>query len=100
MEQTDLAGILPLLGIVALGAFWLGRASAGAGGGASDDLMQRQMETEQLFSSMSPAAQADIDALVAAGKYLEAIKRVRTETGAGLKQSKDLVDHRKKQIGA
>jgi hypothetical protein len=100
MEQTDLAGILPLLGIVALGAFWLGRASAGMSGGSSDDFLQRQMELEQLFASMTPMAQAEVDRLIAARKYIEAIKFVRSETGAGLKQAKELVDARKKQMGA
>ena len=100
MEQADLSGILPILGFVALGAFWLGRASAGLQGGSGEDALQRQMETEQLFAQMTPAAQAEVDRLIAARKYIEAIKFVRSETGAGLKQAKDLVDARKKQLGA
>ncbi|MFI6048228.1 ribosomal protein L7/L12 [Nocardia sp. NPDC051321] len=36
----------------------------------------------------------EIDALVADGKKIQAIKRYRELTGAGLKEAKDAVEHR------
>jgi Ribosomal protein L7/L12 C-terminal domain len=44
------------------------------------------------FPGLSPQARGEIGALVAQGKKIEAIKLVRTQTGMGLKDAKNLVD--------
>jgi hypothetical protein len=42
--------------------------------------------------------QAELDGLIAAGRKIEAIKRVRGGTGMGLKEAKDLVDAREQEM--
>ena len=41
---------------------------------------------------------AEIDGLIRAGQKIEAIKRVREQSGLGLKEAKELVEAREKQI--
>ena len=43
-------------------------------------------------------ADAEIDALIRAGQKIEAIKRVRDRTGLGLKEAKDVVDGREREL--
>ncbi len=43
-----------------------------------------------------PALAADVQALIARGQTIEAIKHVRRVTGLGLKESKDVVDGMKR----
>ena len=43
-------------------------------------------------------ADADVDALLRAGQKIEAIKLVRERTGVGLKEAKDIVDAREKEL--
>ena len=52
------------------------------------DLVMRQLGVEQ----PTAAADDDVVALVRAGHRIEAIKRYRELTGAGLKEAKDAVD--------
>ena len=87
-----------LILFVALGAFWLGRMSVG-----QDDSPERRMAqsaaSAELFSSMPPEKQEEVDRLIESRKFIEAIKVMRTATGAGLRESKLAVDERRKQMG-
>lgn len=91
-----------LLIAVAVAAFLFGRASArgGGGNGESDEARRMRIEqaAEQAFSSLTPMAQADVDQLLTNGKLIEAIKRIREETGLGLKDAKDTADYRKRAL--
>ncbi|WEK61089.1 MAG: hypothetical protein P0Y60_17570 [Candidatus Microbacterium colombiense] len=44
-------------------------------------------------SALTPAVTAEIDALVAAGQKIQAIKLYREHAGVGLKEAKDRIDH-------
>jgi ribosomal protein L7/L12 len=41
---------------------------------------------------------SDIDMLIKQNKYIEAIKEFRTRTGCGLREAKDAIDIRKKEL--
>ena len=41
---------------------------------------------------------SDIDFLIKSGKYIESIKELRTRTGCGLREAKDAIDIRKKEL--
>lgn len=89
-----------LLSAVAVGAYLLGRLTAGGSPeDRADQRMRERREAEDAFSNMAPTAQQDIDTLLAEGRTIEAIKRFREETGLGLKQSKDAVDYRRRAMG-
>jgi ribosomal protein L7/L12 len=66
--------------------------------------MQRKMEerqqAERLFAGLSPEVQQNIDAQIQSGKVIEAIKIVRVNSGAGLKDAKQAVDARRASMGA
>lgn len=58
------------------------RAPVAAGGSIDDQLAQ-----------LSLAERSSIDALIAEGRKIEAIKELRQALGCGLKEAKDMVDH-------
>ncbi|HEX5755631.1 MAG TPA: hypothetical protein VFY12_04705 [Arenimonas sp.] len=75
-----------LLGIVFVVGFVLGRVSRGGG-----DRYVGQAPGAQA-SRVQPASDAEIDALVAGGQTIEAIKAYRERYGVGLKEAKDAID--------
>ena len=92
-----------LLASVAGIAFILGRATAGnrdSGFGQSrSERLHREHETADMaFSSMSTSKQAEVDRLLSNGRLIEAIKIIRAETNAGLREAKLAADHRRKAL--
>ncbi|MEM8770287.1 MAG: hypothetical protein AAGD92_01440 [Pseudomonadota bacterium] len=87
---------------LAIGAFVLGRATAGEGSSESraEQRMRQRQEAEQLYSSLSPNVQQDVDMRIQNGKMIEAIKIVRQNGGVGLKEAKQIVDARRAAMGA
>ena len=89
-----------LLASVAGIAFLFGRATAGGGdngfGQSRSERLQREHEAADMtFSSMSASKQAEVDRHLSNGKVIEAIKTIRAETGAGLRDAKLAADHRR-----
>lgn len=85
-------------GAAALG-FIFGRLSAGGGGGDREvRRMQAQEQSRQALASLSPNRQAEIDQLVRDKRVIEAIKLMRETSGLGLKESKDAIDARRREI--
>lgn len=102
MENLEPLQLWLLIVVIALAAFQIGRVSAGngPGGDREERQMRLQQEAEQLFISLSPTAQLKIDQCITGGKMLEAVKIVRDESGAGLRQAKLTVDYRRRALGA
>ena len=100
MENLETDQLLFLVAAVAVAAFWLGRASARSGGGESGESrrLREQQEIEQLYDGLPSALQEEVDSLLVQGKMLEAIKRIREETGMGLREAKRLVDYRMRML--
>lgn len=102
MESLTSNQMWLLLIAVAGVAFILGRATA-AGANAEDRAereMRERQEAERLFASMSPDAQQEVDALIADGKTIQAVKIVRENSGADLREAKKAVDMRRTTMGA
>lgn len=101
MDTIDQTQMIILLASVAGVAFIVGRATAG--GISSEERAARQMrerqEAEQLFSSLSPTVQQEVDERLKAGKLIEAVKMIREKTGAGLREAKRAADIRRAAIG-
>ena len=102
MEELFTTDNWTLVALVALVAFFVGRASGG--GMSSEERMQQRMEerqaAERLFAGLPPEVQQDIDARIQDGKIIEAVKIVRENSGAGLKDAKQAVDARRASMGA
>ncbi len=101
MFDFDPTGGWLVLAAVAFVAFRIGRMSAGKSESAGEREMRRMQEeqaAEDTFASLSPSVQADVDRLLADKKVIDAVKVVRENTGKGLKESKDVVDQRRKQF--
>jgi ribosomal protein L7/L12 len=102
MEQLLSSQSWVLWSVLIVIAFFAGRASGG--GMSSEERMQRKMEerqqAERLFAGLSPEVQQNIDAQIQSGKVIEAIKIVRVNSGAGLKDAKQAVDARRASMGA
>lgn len=102
MEQLFTTDNWALVALVAVVAFFLGRASGG--GMSSEEKMQKKMEerqeAERLFAGLPPQVQQDIDARIQDGKIIEAVKIIRDNSGAGLKEAKQAVDARRATMGA
>lgn len=64
------------------------------GGGRGQDLMTapRPMQPRIPVAGLPPQVETEVRALIAEQRMIEAIKRVREETGLGLKEAKDLVE--------
>lgn len=100
MDNLDQTQFILLLASVAGVAFIIGRATAG---GASSEAreerrMNQQMEAERLIASLTPAVQQEVDEKLKAGKLIEAIKIIRENTGAGLRDAKIAADLRRAAI--
>ncbi|MGE0408047.1 MAG: hypothetical protein AB7P23_02155 [Amphiplicatus sp.] len=85
---------------VAIIAFFLGRMSAG---GASPEArearrMRERQSAEDAFANLAPTTQQELDGLIAEGKIIDAIKKVREATGLSLKESKDAIDYRRSTL--
>jgi|GEM_PF-1365529 len=92
-----------LLASVAGVAFILGRATGGGQDGgfgqSRAERLHREHEAgEMAFSSLSVSKQAEVDRLLRDGKVINAVKIIRDETSAGLKEAKLTVDHRRKAL--
>ena len=51
------------------------------------------------LSDLSEASRAEVEALLRSGKKIAAIKRVRSETGLGLKDAKEAVEAHMASLG-
>ena len=49
-------------------------------------------------SPIGSAEAASVESLIRAGRKIEAIKRLREETGLGLKEAKEEVERRQRQL--
>ena len=54
---------------------------------------------EEAFVALAPQTQAEVDRLLHEKKRINAIKEIRSASGLGLKESKDVADWRRKAIG-
>lgn len=102
MEQFFTTDNWALVVTVALIAFFIGRISSG--GMSAEERTQRKMEerqeAERLFAGLSPEVQQEVDVRIQRGKIIEAVKIVRENSGAGLKEAKQAVDVRRASMGA
>ncbi len=101
MEQLMSPDMATLLALVAIAAFIAGRVSVG---GVSEDeraarRMQERQAAESQFAGLSPSVQGAVDERIRNGKIIEAIKIIRENTGAGLREAKLMVDARRASIG-
>lgn len=99
METPDPMQVWLLVAAVAIVCFLLGRATAQQRDG--DRAERKRVEAESAgvtFGALTTAHQTDVDRLVMENKVIEAIKLVREQTGLGLKESKDVVDARRKAL--
>ncbi len=101
MDLSDPRDFWLLLAAAIGFAFILGRAMRAREEGGETRVERRQREAAEAlaqFNALTPDKQAEIDALVTNNRIIEAIKRVREETGMGLKESKDAVDVRRREL--
>ena len=92
-ESYLLAGVGALIVIALL--MWLSRKNSAKDTftGNVDSSGQTDLPSANSSSNIAPgSAEAEVCALLNSGKKIEAIKRVREQTGLGLKEAKDLVD--------
>lgn len=80
--------IVFLVAAVAVFALWLRKNQAQAPGDLSAPP-----------PAAPPASSADFDPLILAGQKIQAIKALRKQTGMGLKEAKDWVDQRARDLG-
>ncbi len=97
MENLELYQLVILLLAVAYAAFRVGRATAP--GNSEEARMLARVNAEDLFAKLPADAQTAVDERIRNGKIIEAVKIIRENTGAGLKESKQAVDMRKAAIG-
>jgi hypothetical protein len=102
MERLEPFQLWFLMAAVAYLGYLFGRSSRG--GMSYEDRqhrrMQQRQEAERLFSGLQPKIQQDVDALIQQGEIIQAIKVVRENSGAGLKEAKQAVDMRRATMGA
>jgi ribosomal protein L7/L12 len=77
---------------LAYGAYVIGK-DHGARGRA--DPQRTSLSAAEAFSKLGADLQSEVDGLLRDKKIIEAIKRVRSAAGLGLKESKDIVDARR-----
>ncbi|MEQ8177265.1 MAG: hypothetical protein RIC52_01415 [Amphiplicatus sp.] len=100
MDLSDPKDFWLLLAAAIGFAFILGRAMRARDTGETR-VERRQREAADAlaqFNALTPDKQSEIDALVANNRIIDAIKRVREESGMGLKESKDAVDARRRAL--
>ena len=99
METPDPMQVWLLVAAVGIVSFLLGRATAQKRDGERAERKLREAESAAVsFGALPSANQAEVDRLATDGKMIEAIKLVRELTGLGLKESKDVVDARRKAL--
>lgn len=99
MQTPDPMQVWLLVAAVGIVCFLLGRATAQKRDDERAEQKLRDAEAAQLsFGTLTAANQSDVDRLVTENKMIEAIKLVREQTGLGLKESKDVVDIRRKAL--
>ncbi|MEQ8936168.1 MAG: ribosomal protein L7/L12 [Amphiplicatus sp.] len=100
MDLSDPKDFWLLLAAAIAFAFILGRAMRTRETGETRVERRQREAAEALaqFNALTPDKQAEIDALVTNNRIIDAIKLVREETGMGLKESKDAVDARRKNL--
>ena len=81
---------------IIIGAWVLICAGAVSTAAAFERRRAPAIDGEWAACSLDPPAQAEVDALLARGKAILAIKRVRELTGLGLTDAKRLVDSRRR----
>ena len=102
MQNLEPYQIWLLMAAVAYVAYLFGRASMRREPDYSESRETRRLrseaDAESLFSSIAASKQGEADRLLGDGKFIDAVKLIREETGAGLKQSKEAADRRKRQL--
>ena len=81
----------------ALMGFFSGRASKETDAGGMPYLKDFD-EANAAFANLTPEGQSEVDQLLRDGKLINAVKRIREETGRGLKDAKMIVDARRKTL--
>lgn len=101
MQNFEPYQLWMLMAAVAYIAFLIGRATArrSASDGSQDHFFRQQV-AEETFNSLPLSKREEVDRLLRAGKLISAVKVVREETNAGLKDSKAMVDGRKRTLKA
>lgn len=100
LEDLSTLEALALIAAVAVVMFQIGRMSASGESPMDRDArrMQERLNAEEQFNALQPEVQEQIDALVQAGKVIEAVKVIREATGLGLRDAKLIVDARAAQL--
>jgi ribosomal protein L7/L12 len=78
--------------------YWIAAAAAVVGRCFLSRRGERSGSNEVRLGSIPPSP-ATIDALLRAGQKIEAIKQYRAMHGVGLKEAKDAVDARARELG-
>ena len=87
----DSETLLWLLAAAVFG-FWFGRVTAVS---KSDRRLldaEKRRHLATLLGGLKPELRRDVQGLLSEGRMIEAVKRVREDTGLGLKHAKELVD--------
>jgi ribosomal protein L7/L12 len=99
MQTPDPMQVWLLVAAVGIICFLLGRGTARNRDIDRTERKMRDAEAAQMsFGALPAENQSDIDRLVTEGKMIEAVKLVREWSGLGLKESKDVVDARRKAL--
>lgn len=98
LEGLSGQDVLGLLAATAALFFYFGRATAKASRGAQAKAQRfDQQSAADAFAGLPTTTQTQIDQLIAARKTIDAIKAVRTASGLGLYEAKQIVDLRKSE---
>lgn len=100
MDNVEPYQILLVMAAVAYIAYLFGRATVRREGGEGRE--ERQLreahEAERLFSSLSASKQEEVDRLLTEGQVIAAVKAIREESGAGLREAKLATDYRRRML--
>lgn len=101
--------IFGLIIVIAVFAFWLGRASArnkpkdiGVGpqpSRRSINAVQSSPELTRKFAALAPATRSEIDRMLHAGQKIHAIKLAHDNGNLRLKEAKDVIEARERALG-
>lgn len=101
METLSTDQWLLIVAAAAIAAYLLGRATGGASPEErAEKRMRDRQEADALFNRMSPTKQQEVDAELTENKVVEAIKIIREETGASLREAKQAAEARRAAMGA
>jgi len=105
MEFSNPIQFWLLIASVAGVSFMLGRSTSSkqkqgdrSGISPNRNSQQRHESADLDFSTLSMSNQAEVDRLLREGKLINAIKIVREETGLGLKEAKEIAEHRQRSV--